>query len=154
MKIVTFRLRPWRALAALLCVGFLLTGLAALRENRKALPVWGGLFSPAVDGSTPEARRAYLASFGWQTEETPAVEREVLIPREFDETYLAYNELQKQQGFDLARLHGKTVTQYGYAVLNPPEDGDAIATLLVRGGKIVGADLASTEQGGYLRALG
>ena len=68
--------------------------------------------------STSEARRAFLAGFGWEIDEEQTEEDAVVIPAKFDTVYEDYNEIQKAQGLDLERYRGKTVMRYTYPVEN------------------------------------
>lgn len=54
-------------------------------------------------------RRSFLAQFGWETAEGVIAECEVTIPSDFDKVFAAYNEIQKEQGFDLSKYKKKTV---------------------------------------------
>ena len=46
--------------------------------------------------------------------------REVLIPAEFDDVYLRYNEVQIAQGMDLRPFAGRTCSQWGVPRHEPP----------------------------------
>ena len=50
---------------------------------------------------------ALLESYGWKVEAEPRSEREVQIPKTFDDTYQAYNAIQLGQGLDLTPYQGK-----------------------------------------------
>ena len=39
---------------------------------------------------------------------------EQIIPEEFDDVFLMYNDLQQSQGFDLENYKGKSVKRYSY----------------------------------------
>ena len=54
-------------------------------------------------------RQEFISSLGWETDKEYDTCRIVIIPQEFDEVYTNYNDLQKQQGFDLEPYKGKTV---------------------------------------------
>ena len=58
-----------------------------------------------------EDRQSFLAQFGWEVSSAPTETREVTIPSEFDKVFAAYNELQKEQGFDLSKYRKKTATR-------------------------------------------
>lgn len=105
------------------------------------------------DGETNGQRLAFLAGYGWEAEEEPVELREVMIPDEFDDVYLRYNEVQKAQGMDLLPYAGKTCSQWIYNVTNYPSDETVHASLLVLDGKIIGGDLSSTELDGFLCAF-
>lgn len=103
---------------------------------------------------TEEERIAYLASYGWQVDPKPVESETVTLPKDFDKVFAAYNELQKQQGFDLADYAGKTVERYTYTVQNYPDyNGTVYANLLVRRGRVVGGDVSAAEANGFLHGL-
>lgn len=72
------------------------------------------------DGSvkTNEGRIAFLESCGWQVESDPLEVKNVLIPKEFSDILVEYNEMQIASGFDLTEYAGLTVEQYTYRVTN------------------------------------
>ena len=65
-------------------------------------------------------RVTYLCSFGWEVEPEPLETLQFLLPETLEEPYLTYNDLQKNQGFDLSACCGKQVTRYTYTVTNYP----------------------------------
>jgi len=99
---------------------------------------------------SPEARRAFLAGFGWEVDEEQADEESVVIPARFDAVYDAYNAIQKTQGLDLERYRGKTVMRYTYPIKNYPEyDGTVYATLLIYKDRVIGGDVCSASVDGF-----
>lgn len=101
-----------------------------------------------------ESRVTLLSSFGWNVGDEPLMEREVQIPKVFDETYKTYNELQLSQGLDLIPYQGKRATLYTYEIEEYPsgEEG-VVANLLVRRGKLIAADISSAEADGFIHGL-
>ena len=71
-----------------------------------------------IRAGTNEERVAYLQSLGWEVEETPILEQEITLPKEFPDVLDQYNELQRQQGFDLEEYAGKKLTLYTYRITN------------------------------------
>lgn len=105
-------------------------------------------------GATNEARLSFLAGFGWQVEQTPVKTQQVKVPEEPGEVFLRYNELQLSQGYDLLQYSGEELTRYVYKITNYPDaDGTYYATLLVKDGQIVGADVASGAKNGVMHSL-
>ena len=101
-----------------------------------------------------EDRIAYLASFGWEVEANPIETQEVKIPETFPEVLEKYNELQKEQGYDLTQYAGKQVKRYVYEVTNYPDTNDQYyATLLVYKDAVIGADITSASQTGTMHGL-
>ncbi len=110
--------------------------------------------SASLNGGTNEERLAFLESHGWQVEETPTETQEVRIPQEFNEVFTRYNELQKEQGFDLSGYAGKTAKRYVYAVTNHPDGSDGHhATILVHKNKIIGGDVTGSAQNGGIHGF-
>lgn len=100
----------------------------------------------------PDERVAFLKACGYETEadfETDTVR----IPQVFSEVYKQYNELQKDQGYDLTLFSGMTVTRYTYTVTNYPSDDTVLAHLLVYDGVIIGGDVMSTALDGFMLPL-
>lgn len=104
-------------------------------------------------GDTNEARVAFLAGFGWEVDETPVQTQQVRVPEDPGEVFLRYNELQKSQGYDLMQYSGQTLSRYVYRITNYPAEGTYYATLLVRDGAVVGADVSSSAKDGVMHGL-
>ena len=79
------------------------------------------------------------------------------IPAEFDETYEKYNELQKQQNFNLEKYKNTRVKSWSYEILNYPgyEDGEGVirGNLLTCNGTVIGGDVCSIELGGFMHGF-
>lgn len=107
-----------------------------------------------VKGATATERISFLKQFGWQCDENSETEKTTVIPNEFDEVYTPYNEIQKEQGFDLTKYKGKTVKLYNIKILNYPENSEYVyATLLVYEGNIIGGDIHSTALNGFMHGF-
>ena len=64
------------------------------------------------------------------------------------------DELQKEQGLDLGKYTGKTVTRYTYEIKNyEGYEGAVYANLIVYRNKIVGADLTGVGDVPFVKAL-
>ena len=104
--------------------------------------------------ATNEQRVAYLNSLGWQVEPEPVKTQQVTVPADPSEVFLRYNELQVSQGYDLLQYSGQELTRYVYRITNyPDESGVYYATLLVKDGQVVGADVASSAKTGVMHGL-
>lgn len=105
-------------------------------------------------GETEEQRVNFLASFGYQVDPEAIDCRTVTIPKEFNDIYSKYNDMQKAQGFDLRPFKGKECTQYIYLINNYPDtDREIHATLLVRDGVIIGGDVCCAEADGFMHGF-
>lgn len=109
---------------------------------------------PATVLETESERLGFLKSLGWETSEEAINCREVLIPEEWNEVYEKYNELQKQQGFDLEKYRGRTAEIYTYTVLNYEGRPDnMVANLVLCDGRLIAADISCTELGGFMQGI-
>ncbi len=109
-----------------------------------------------IKASDHSERMAFISQYGWQVDEEPAEVMEIIIPETFDETYTAYNEIQKNQGFDLSLFAGNRLKRWSYIVKNYEgyENKDCIRiNLLVRDGIVVGGDVCSVEIDGFMHGF-
>ena len=103
---------------------------------------------------TEEERIAFLESFGWQVTPSDKEETDFLLPKEFDRILSSYNEIQKEQGLDLSRYKNKRVCRYVYVVENYEGAKNTVyATLLMYNNRVVGADISSAGEGGFVHGL-
>lgn len=108
----------------------------------------------AASAATNDQRIAYLQALGWEVEADPVETQEVRIPAELPEVLQRYNELQRTQGFDLARYAGETAKRYVYKVLNFPDTTDSYyVTLLVHKDAVIGGDVSAASQNGLMQGL-
>lgn len=81
----------------------------------------------------------FLTSCGYSSIEF-LFQTEVTVPKNWNDIYTEYNELQRQQGFDLVPYKGETVEEYVYFV------NDTLnATVLVSEQKIIAAHVADCD---------
>ena len=106
-----------------------------------------------IPGKTEEERLTYLRSLGWEPCCGCVKEKTILLPEEFPEVLINYNKLQLQQGFDLSKLAGKEIRMYVYELSNHPDDPEALCSLYVYRGKIVGGDVHSPRVDGFMGPL-
>ena len=110
----------------------------------------------SIKASTASERLSFISQFGWEVDEDPVEVCEVVIPTEFDETYIQYNEIQLKQGFDLQTYSGMRVKRWTYSVKNYPghENKNYIRiNLLVYEGLVVGGDVCSIELDGFMHGF-
>lgn len=115
----------------------------------------GGVKLLARDvASTTEKRVAFLAECGWEADPASEVAQQILIPERFTPVYEGYNDLQRQQGYDLSKFCGRTCTLYAYTVTNyPDKEQTVLADLYVYKNQIIGGDIHSTNLGGFMIGL-
>ncbi len=139
----------------------ILIGLAAVLLVVTAAIVVTKLFRSgpvaSVDGKkytltagSNDQRVSFLKQFGWQVNTEPIEVKDVAIPAQFDDVYLQYNNIQKEQGLDLTPYAGKTCKQWIYAVTNYPQATDVRATLLVYDNRVIGGDLSTVQLDGFM----
>ena len=159
MLLMSFRAKQaGMVLGGIALVALIAFGSGGLWEKSRTEEVNAQAEAPAiatqsmknVPGKTEEERMRFVQSFGWTVEAEPAEIMEVIIPKEFDEIYLRYNDIQQAQGCDLQKLAGKRCKRYSYRVTNYPgadsESGREIRlNLLVYKNKIVGGDVSSLD---------
>ena len=99
-------------------------------------------------------RIEFISQFGWEVAEEPLETVDVTVPETFDNIYVGYNEMQKEQGLNLAKYKGKTVTRYTYKVTNYPDyEGTVYLSLLVYKNKVVGGDVCSADVNGFVHGF-
>ena len=102
---------------------------------------------------TNDDRLAYLGGLGWQVSPQPIATEELLIPKEFDDSYAGYLKLQEDQGFDLTHYRGKRVKRYTYQLTNyPTQDEPVQIALLIYKNRVVGGQIQSSS-GSFLHGL-
>lgn len=104
-------------------------------------------------GSEDE-RQSFMNEMGWDVSDKYSTCKVITIPSEFNDVYNKYNDLQQQQGFNLADYKGKTVEIYSYEVYNYPDKPDNIVcNLMIYDGKLIGGDVSSVELSGFMQGL-
>lgn len=104
--------------------------------------------------STPEERVAFLQECGWEVDIQSEQTQTIHIPETFSEIYESYNDLQRQQGYDLTSYAGLDCTLYTYTVTNYPDTGQTVqANLYVYKNRVIGGDVHSTNLNGFMIGL-
>ncbi len=157
MFVCTVKATTVRFLSVLLLSGALLTGLTvygatAARETASE----GVTVSVRYDGIRTESdRRAFLAAHGYEITADAESTAEFTLPKALDAVLLGYNEIQKEQGLDLGKYAGKTVTRYTYAIPSyEGYDGKVYANIIQYRGRVIAADLTGTGAEGFVKPLG
>lgn len=99
-------------------------------------------------------RLEFLKQFGWEVAEEPTEIKTICIPKEFDDVYINYNEIQKHQGFDLEKFKGKSAKVYTYIVENYPDCKDQVYIhMLVYKSKVIGGDVSTVNIDGFMHGF-
>ena len=147
MFIVTTKLNKKKALLIVLAISLILGAviLIAGRRDREGAQL-------KVESETDIL--AHLETLGWDVAPEALEIQAVLIPREFSEIFETYNEMQKEAGFDLRDYKGREAVRYTYRVLNHPDQMEGvILDVLVSDGRIIGGDIQSIHQSGFMHGL-
>ena len=149
VKASTLRFFGIVALSLTVLLGMTLLGVSGETANTASS------LSVSYDGIRTETdRRAFLTAFGYEADENAKSTVEYTLPKALDAVLLGYNELQKEQGLDLSKYTGKTVTRYTYEIKNyEGYEGAVYANLIIYRGKIVGADLTGVGDEPFVKAL-
>lgn len=148
MKMFTLKLKPQTIFGIILAVTGMLVIMLTFVSNhtQKADAV-----SAKVTASTDEQRQDYLASYGWEVDKEFET-KELTIPTRWNDVYINYNEIQKNQGFDLTDYKGKKVTLFTYNITNYENESEGVvADMLVCDGVLIGGDICNTSaENGFL----
>ena len=101
---------------------------------------------------TEKDRRAFLEAVGLTPTKDAESAAEITLPKALDAVLLGYNEIQKQQGLDLSRYAGKTVTRYTYRIADQ-NGAPTYANLILYRNTVVGADVTATGSDGFVKPL-
>ncbi len=108
----------------------------------------------SLKAATTDEQILFLQTFGWDADPAPNEIIDISIPAQFDEVYEKYNEIQKNQGFDLSSYKGQSVKQIKYTIVNYPDCDDKVyAVILICDDKIIGGDIRSGELGGFMHGF-
>lgn len=104
--------------------------------------------------STEQDMVNFLSQFGHTVDPKPIEVFEIEIPKEFNSVFESYNEIQRAQGLNLKRYLGKDATVFIYNVTNSEYEGEVLATLFIRNGRIIAGDICSNEGEGFVNGFG
>ena len=149
-KLSRRKLALWgAAVAGLLCCALLLNPGHAQSALATQTPAVG-----TTGIKTDADRIRFLSEYGWQVSSDPPTVEELLIPSDFDDSYIEYLALQAEQGFDLYTCAGKRVKRYTYRITNyPTGEENVCANLLIYKNTVVGGEILSPVLDGFLHGL-
>ena len=150
MQVLTIKAKPKTIFGIILALTGIVVIILTFTFNHPEKTVSA---SKNVKCSTADERRDFLASLGFETDVIEE-QKDIIIPKEFNEVYTKYNEVKKQQGFDLERYKGKTASLYTYNISNYKGNDNVIANLIVCDGVLIRADLCDpSAKDGFLTGL-
>ncbi len=137
-----------------LCVAAIVTLVALIPEYQPTAVYVNEQKVNYTKIKTNEDRVAFLAQFGWETEEKAIETEQITVPDEFDKVYESYNTLQKKQGLDLSKYKRRDVMRYTYKVTNYPDYGkDVYANIIIYKNKVIGGDICSADVNGFIHGF-
>lgn len=142
-----------KALALGVFVVFTVISLMVLSRESKMTSNDGNL---NLKASNNEDRMSFISQFGWDVDEEPVEIKEIILPTDFDETYTAYNQIQRDQGFDLLEYAGERAKRWTYVIKNYEgyENKECIhINILVCDGVVIGGDVCSVELDGFMHGF-
>ena len=105
---------------------------------------------------TEQDRQEFIHEMGWEADKEYTECKVVLIPEKWNDVYEKYNELQKEQGFDLENYKGKTCEIYTYKIHNYEgcDDSEEVyINLYICDGVLIGGDVCSWGLDGFMQGL-
>lgn len=146
MFVVSMKTTRPRALVTVMVVTVLLVTMLVLSGMQEATVTQASVTDDA-------GRRHFLQGLGYEVDAAEAQVQEIAIPVETDETFTAYNELQRQAGYDLTAYRGKRVKCWQYSITNYPGAEGVKANIYVYKNDIIGGDVSSTAGEGFCHGL-
>ena len=148
MLVMTAKVDKKKILIIVAAVLVAIAGLILLFGGRDSTP------TASTGVANNDARVAFLKSFGWDVTTSPVESGQVRIPETGNDVFNRYNELQKNQGYDLSAYAGKTVMRYVYQINNYPDaTAPVYATLLIYKNQVIGGDVTNTSANGGIRSF-
>ena len=135
-----------------LSVALLLTAIGILPSVNAAADV-ASVATDFKNVSTEQDMVNFLSRFGHIVDAKPVEVFEFEIPDEFTSVFESYNEIQRAQGLNLKRYLGKDATVYIFKVTNSEYEGEVLATLFIRNGRVIAGDICSQEGEGFVHGF-
>ena len=153
MFVYSVRASTVRFFAVIVLTLLVLVGAIALGNT--------GAVAAYADGSvsfggikTNEDRLEFISQFGIQVAGEAKEEKVFTVPENFDRIIAGYNEIQKEQGLDLAKYKNKKVTRYTYETSGYGDyEGPVSINLIVYRNKIIACDISSQAPDGFVLPL-
>lgn len=151
MFIVSAKVKPKKVIAGIIMFGAILIAVILLTAHLKRQ---NSPSEQSITAATDEERISYLSALGWEADPSPIETLTFTLPDPLNASYLEYNELQLEQGFDLTAYAGKNVKRYSYAVHNyPGRPQDVQADLYLCEDIIIAGDILCCGDDGFVATL-
>ena len=149
MMVMTAKVDIKKIIVALAAVaGIIIALILLLGGGNSSAPT----AAPSVAGN--DGRVLFLENLGWEVSASPVESGQVRIPKEQNQVFTRYNDLQKSAGYDLSQYAEKTVMRYVYKVNNFPGATEPVyATLLISKNQVIGGDVTDTAAKGAIRSF-
>ncbi len=92
--------------------------------------------------------------FGLKIDDEPIYVKNIVIPSNFNDIYLQYNDIQKHIGLDLNKYKGESCTLYSYEIISPENKKNCVLNVIIQNNLIIGGDISEREYGGKMFGLG
>lgn len=122
------------------------------RDNPNTAEFDGKTYSLRADSDKEISEFADF--FGLKIDDEPMYMKNILIPSNFNNIYLQYNDLQKQIGLNLEKYRGQSCTLYSYAIISPENKKNCVLNLIIHNDIVIGGDISEREYGGKIFGLG
>ncbi len=153
MLIVTTKISKKKLLCSAIILCTVIIGGIGIFQSTLDVEATQGILTTAKI-KTAEERVEFLSELGLTVEPVPLEVLNVVIPQEFDEVYTAYNELQKDCGYNLEKYKGKEVELFKFRVLDHPSgELEVYVNLLIYKNKVIGGDISSAKLDGFVTGL-
>lgn len=153
MFVFSFKASKFRVLfAVVLCALIAFTAIVLLPETEHSVTVNGVQFDRKIrfDGiKSTDDLAAFAENLGYAVDASPVESVNVKLPSKFDAVLEKYNDIQKSQGFNLAKYRNKEVVRHTFRVTALPDEQtlpkeDVLLTFILHKDKIIGGDLFFT----------
>lgn len=107
-------------------------------------------FSAFSDDEDVSLCRTFLEDLGYEAESAPFEVTSVSVPEGFGPVYESYSALNRDAGFDLTSLRGRTVTKMSFHLVG---EDPLYANILIDNRKICGGDICDPSLSGFMLPL-
>lgn len=149
MIIYTAKFSKKKAVAILCAIAIVIAAIILATPEKEGQEA----FARGIRAENGEDVKLYINSLGYEAEGEESC-KDVVIPREFDEVYENYNNMQKECGFDLSGYKGRKATLYTYHLSGYPNcDEDVLCDVLVCKGQVIGGNIYTLRLDGFMHGL-